>query len=73
MSELGRPWNKLLPQDNPGQIYPADYDLTPLVVATEREFGWVISDADAERLDGSFDSVVKYLARHVKVPEGCNQ
>ncbi len=63
--ELGPPWHKLFPQDNPFQVFPDDLDLTCLMVATEREFGVVFPAEDVERIDGSFDSVVQYLAKQV--------
>jgi hypothetical protein len=69
--ELGRPWTKIFPHDNPFQIFPADLDMTSLVVATEREFGVVFRDEDRRKIDGSFDSVVKYLVNHVTASEDC--
>jgi acyl carrier protein len=51
---------KLRPQDRPPEI--ADLDMIDLVQAIETEFGVTISDNDAEHINGSFDSIARYLA-----------
>lgn len=51
---------KLRPADRPPEM--DDLDTVDLVNAIEREFRVTISDKDAERIDGSFDSIVQYLA-----------
>jgi len=53
---------KLRPEDRPPEI--VDLDMIDLVRDIEAEFGVNISDKDAERIDGSFDSIARYLAEH---------
>ena len=55
---------KLHPSDRPPCI--VDFDTAPLVEAIESEFNVKITDADAENLDGSFDSTVRFLAASLK-------
>jgi acyl carrier protein len=55
---------KLRPRDRPPEI--ADLDALDLVRGIEAEFGVHFSDDDLERIDGSFDSIVQYLARRAK-------
>jgi hypothetical protein len=51
---------KLRPHDRPPLL--ADLDLVHFMEDIETEFGVSISDIDAERIDGSFDSIARYLA-----------
>lgn len=51
---------KLRPQDRPWQI--VELDTVDLIRELEVEFGVAISDKDAEGIDGSFDSIARYLA-----------
>jgi hypothetical protein len=51
---------KLRPQDRPPEY--VELDLVDLVQDIETEFGVKISDDDAEQIDGSFDSIARYLA-----------
>lgn len=51
---------KLRPADRPPEI--AEVDTCPLVEEIEGAFNITIPSDDAERLDGSFDSIVQYLA-----------
>lgn len=52
---------KLRPLDRPPEI--CEIDTSELVHYVEAEFGTTISDKDAEQIDGSFDSIVRYIAR----------
>ncbi len=52
---------KLRPEDRPPDI--VDFDTVDLVRAIETEFNVTITDADAETMDGSFDSIVQFLAK----------
>ncbi len=54
---------KLRPQDRPPEI--VELDTVDLIRDIETEFGVKISDEDAEQIDGSFDSIVRYLAKSV--------
>lgn len=51
---------RLWPTDRPPEI--VDVDTVDLLREIEIEFDVSMSDADAERIDGSFDSIVRYLA-----------
>jgi hypothetical protein len=51
---------KLRPHDRPPEMN--DLDTVDLVREIEAEFQIAISDKDAEQIDGSFDSIVRYLA-----------
>ena len=51
---------QLRPWDRPPEI--TERDTSDLVRKIEAEFGITIHDKDAENIDGSFDSIVKYLA-----------
>ena len=51
---------RLRPTDRPPEI--VDIDTVGLVRDIEAEFDVTIPDADAENMDGSFDSIVRYLA-----------
>jgi len=53
---------KLRPHDRPPLL--AELDLADFMEGIHAEFGVSISDKDAERIDGSFDSIVRYLAEH---------
>jgi hypothetical protein len=55
---------KLRPQDRPWQI--VELDTFGLIQDIEAEFGVSISDKDAERIDGSFDSIARYLAERLR-------
>ncbi len=52
---------RLQPWDRPPEI--GEMDAAQLVDAIEREFGMSISDKDAESIDGSFNSIVQYVAK----------
>ena len=58
---FGLPARKLRPHDWPPQI--AEFDTEPLVRDIETEFG--MSHAKWEEVDGSFDSVVRYVAAKI--------
>jgi hypothetical protein len=51
---------KLRPHDRPPLLQ--ELDLADFVGDIEAEFGVTISDKDAEHIDGSFDSIARYLA-----------
>ena len=51
---------RLRPTDRPPET--TDIDTVGLVRDIEAEFDVTIPDADAENIDGSFDSIVRYLA-----------
>lgn len=53
--------NKLRPDDHPSDI--VDFCTLDLVRAIETEFKVTITDSDAENMDGSFDSIVQFLAK----------
>lgn len=59
---------KLRPTDRPPEI--VELDTVELVRKIEREFSLTIPDRDAENIDGSFDSIVRYLAQHQATSEG---
>jgi hypothetical protein len=48
------------PQDDYVRIH-GDLDSADFIKAIEQEFGITLSDADCEKLDGSFDTLVRYL------------
>lgn len=52
---------KLRPLDRPPIIVEIDH--VKLIADIETEFGVSVSDREAERIDGSFDSIVQFLAR----------
>lgn len=54
--------SKLRPEDRPPDI--VDSDNVDFVRAIEAEFNVTITDADAENMDGSFDSIVQFLAKY---------
>jgi hypothetical protein len=58
--EFGFDPGKLRPLDRPPALI--ELDTGDFIVEIEREFGLKIPDQDAEQLDGSFDSIVRYLA-----------
>jgi hypothetical protein len=53
---------KLRPADRPPEI--VELDTVELVLDIEAEFNISIPDRDAEGINGSFDSLVQYLARN---------
>jgi hypothetical protein len=53
---------KLRPQDCPPIIVEIDH--VELIQDIETEFGISISDRDAEGINGSFDSIVQFLAKN---------
>src|SRR5687768_4669527 len=55
--------SKLRPDDRPPEY--VDLDISDLVSTIETEFAVTITDSDAEHIDGSFDSIVQYLAKRV--------
>ena len=59
---------KLRPADRPPEI--AERDNSVLIREIEEEFGMTFSDRDLERINGSFDSIVQYLAKHRARTEG---
>jgi acyl carrier protein len=60
--ELG----KLRPDDRPPEI--VELDTIQLILDIEKEFGVSIPDKDAEQINGSFDSLVRYLASRRALP-----
>ena len=56
---------KLRPQDRPPEY--VELDMIDLVRDIETEFSVKISDDDAEHIDGSFDSIARYLAKRRSV------
>lgn len=65
VKELGREWRRLVPQDNPANMYD-DLDLADLFELVGEHFGVPFPLEDMERLDGSFDAVVRYVAERVQ-------
>ncbi len=61
---------KIRPADRPPDI--EDADTSELVTAIEREFGVSFGDADLEHIDGSFDSIVQYLASQRGTERHCS-
>jgi hypothetical protein len=62
--QLGQPWANVLPQDNPARVY-GDLDPADLLAEVAKEFAVPFSAEEMQRLDGSFDSVVKFLNEKV--------
>ena len=58
---------KLRPLDRPPEM--DDLDTVDLIRNIEAEFSLVISTGDAERIDGSFDSIARYLVAHQRSPQ----
>ena len=70
VDELGALWSKVTPRDNLELVYD-DIDLDDLVEEIRQEFAVPFPLKELVLLDGSFDSVVKYLAEKVKnSPDG---
>jgi acyl carrier protein len=59
-AHFGMDVGKLRPSDRSPDI--DELDTVDLVRQIEQEFGLTFPDQDAESLDGSFDSIVRYLA-----------
>jgi acyl carrier protein len=55
---------RLRPFDRPPEL--DEIDEVELFDEIEGEFGVVISDKDAENIEGSFDSIVQYLTAHTR-------
>ena len=64
--QLGIEVGKLRPLDHHPML--AELDSTELMEEIESEFGVSISDKDAEAMDGSFDSIVRFLATRSRQP-----
>src|SRR5437868_5895236 len=62
VEQLGSRWMCVKPQDRPTDE-DTELDLAELVYEIEDEFRILISKADMQQLDGSFDAIVQYLAR----------
>jgi hypothetical protein len=60
--ELGDEWYGVEPADNPAHVYWT-LDLADLFDAAAEEFGIKIPKEDRHAIDGSFDSLVRYLAK----------
>jgi acyl carrier protein len=56
---------KLRPDDRPPEI--ADLDTVDLVRDIETEFDIAVPDKDAEQIDGSFDSIVRFLSERSRL------
>jgi hypothetical protein len=63
-AQLGRRWLKVFPRDNPALVCD-DLDFADLLTDVGQEFGVAFPPEARRQLDGSFDSVVKYLAEQV--------
>jgi hypothetical protein len=59
--KLGEGWMKVLPRDNPGLVY-GEIDPWDIYRGICKELGVSISLDDARQLEGTFDSIVQYLA-----------
>jgi hypothetical protein len=58
---FGSRWWKVQPQDRVKEVYD-DFDFEDLLCDVEKQFGITIPDRVLQSLDGSFDSIVRYLA-----------
>jgi acyl carrier protein len=61
VQHVGSKWKRIMPDDRPTDEY--DLDFTDLIMEVELEFGISIPDEVIQGLDGSFDSIVQYLAK----------
>jgi hypothetical protein len=59
-------FGKLRPLDRPPIL--AELDMADFMEEIESEFGVSISDKDAEAIDGSFDSIVRFITAHSSQP-----
>jgi hypothetical protein len=65
---LGEEWEKVVPTDNPGLIHN-EIDPWDIFCRLSRVFGVPISLEDAKSLDGSFDSMARFLACRLAKPQ----
>ena len=61
VEQLGDCWKGVRPEDNVCEFEP-DLDLAELVHEIEDEFGIKIPDEDINRMNGTFDEIVRYVA-----------
>jgi acyl carrier protein len=61
VEQLGNCWRGVRPEDNACDAYP-DLDFADLLYEIEDEFRIKIPDEDMQRMDGTFDAVVRYVA-----------
>ncbi len=64
MEQLGDRWKAVRPGDNACDAYPG-LDLAELLYEIEDEFGIMIPAEDRERMDGTFDAIVRHIASQV--------
>jgi hypothetical protein len=67
--QLGRRWLAVQPDDRFGDFLP-DIDFAEVVDEVAEALGQTIPRADLLALDGSFDALVRYLARRSTVAPG---
>ncbi len=60
--QLGRRWEKVQPTDQPPEVCP-DLDFAEIVFEVDEEFGINTAGEEINALDGSFDSLVRHIAR----------
>jgi acyl carrier protein len=61
VEQLGDCWKGVRPDDNVCESDP-DLDLAELLYEIEDEFGIKIPDEEMRKMDGSFDSIVRFVA-----------
>jgi acyl carrier protein len=61
VEQLGDCWKGVLPDDNACEAYP-DLDLAELLYDIEDEFGIKIPDEEMQKMNGTFDAIVRYVA-----------
>ena len=61
VEQLGNCWRGVRPEDNACDAYP-DLDFAELLYEIEDEFRIKIPDENMQRMDGTFDAVVRYVA-----------
>ena len=64
VEQLGDCRKGVRPDDNVCESDP-DLDLAELLYEIEDEFGIKMSDEDMKRMDGTFDTIVRYVACHL--------
>ena len=61
VEQLGDCWKGVRPDDNACQAYP-DLDLAELLYEIEDQLGITISDEEMQKMNGTFDAIVRYVA-----------
>lgn len=62
VEQLGSRWKRVKPHDRPTDE-DDELDFSELLSEIEHEFGIAIPEEQAQRMDGSFDGIVRYVAR----------